>query len=296
MKIGFLTNRIVECGLTDLTDIANWSIANGFQDLEVGPTIQMDDKKFSNVIHETGINISALTYCRNYLSVDSGEAQHHRDQLIKRLEFAGDNGVEKIVTSTGILKQSNTDKYDGYEAIRQLPISSLDAVVAFFEPIVRLAEKKKVKIAVENCPLMGNISISPVMWRELFKRIDSDYFGLTYDPSHLVWQFIDPYKYISEFGNKIFHVHAKDTIIYEEKLKESGFLTDFNWWEYSLPGTGMIDWVKLFTELKKINYQGTISIEHEDNQRSNSIEDVKAGLIQGREFIQQTIASIEGGK
>lgn len=72
-----------------------------------------------------------------------------------------------------------------------------------FASIVEYAEKKNVKLAFENCPLMGNIAISPVMWREILKRLDSKMVGLAYDPSHLVWQFIDPYAPVAEFGDRI---------------------------------------------------------------------------------------------
>ncbi|MDQ0222601.1 sugar phosphate isomerase/epimerase family protein [Streptococcus moroccensis] len=289
VKIGFLTNRLVQLGESNLESIANWAMANGFRDLEVGPTIPMEEELFADVIHKTGISISALTYCRNYLSSISEEADMHRKELIKRINFAGDNNVEKIVTSTGILKPIREDIYDSYESIRKLPSRSFDDVVKFFEPIVELAENKKVKIAVENCPLMGNIAISPVMWRALLEKLDSEYFGLTYDPSHLVWEFINPYDYISEFGNKIFHIHAKDTIVDHKRLSETGILTNFDWWEYALPGTGDLDWDRFFKELQKVNYKGTISIEHEDKEHSNSLDEVKNGLIFGQKFIQEKL-------
>ncbi len=115
--------------------------------------------------------------------------------------------------------------------------------------LVEQAEKNNVRLCFENCPLMGNIAISPVMWKKLFERLPSDHLGLAYDPSHLVWEMIDPYTPLLEFKDKIFHVHAKDTAIDRVKLARTGILTDFSWWSYRIPGRGELDWRQLLGQL-----------------------------------------------
>ncbi len=35
-------------------------------------------------------------------------------------------------------------------------------------------------------------------------------FGFNFDPSHLIWQGVDPVEFIREFPNRIYHVHMKD--------------------------------------------------------------------------------------
>lgn len=207
----------------------------------------------------------------------------------KRIKFAGELGIEKIVTSTGIDKKGIGECYDRADAIRKTPIHSLEIFLEQFKDIFELAERYQVKIAFENCPLMGNIAISPAMWKEIFSRIDNPYVGLAYDPSHLVWQMIDPYKFIEEFSDKIFHVHAKDTEILREELERTGFLTDFSWWKYRIPGNGEINWRKLLNELKRCNYSGTISIEHEDPDYEGSLKSVKEGVLLSREYLSQFI-------
>jgi len=207
MRLGFMTNILVKKGMLHLDEIAEWAAAQGFEDLEVGPTVPMERELFERVLEKGKVAITSLTYCRNFLSTDSGEAEAHIAELKKRIAFAGDLGIEKIVTSTGINKTLEEGIYDKADSIRRTPARSLDQFVETFAPIVEYAEKKNVKLAFENCPLMGNIAISPVMWREILKRLDSKMVGLAYDPSHLVWQFIDPYAPVAEFGDRIFHVH-----------------------------------------------------------------------------------------
>ena len=289
MRLGFMTNILVKKGMVHLDEIAEWAAAQGFEDLEVGPTVPMERELFERVLEKGKVAITSLTYCRNFLSTDSGEAEAHIAELKKRIAFAGDLGIEKIVTSTGINTTLEEGIYDKADSIRRTPARSLNQFVETFAPIVEYAEKKNVKLAFENCPLMGNIAISPVMWREILKRLDSKMVGLAYDPSHLVWQFIDPYAPVAEFGDRIFHVHAKDTEIKEERLKECGILTDFSWWSYRIPGHGLLDWRKLTGELEKAGYQGTVSIEHEDPDYEDSLELVENGLILGKEYLKAFI-------
>lgn len=285
MQFGFMTNILVKHGMATLSSLAQWAVANGFSDMEVGPTVPMDEKEFASVMKETGMNISSMTYCRNFLSSDKEEAIHHIAELEKRIEFASHLGIEKIVTSTGIDKRVEEGIYDKADSIRRTPIRSIDTFLQTFSPIVALAEKKNVKLAFENCPLMGNIAISPFMWREIFSRLESDSVGLAYDPSHLVWQGIDPIQPLMEFPSKIFHVHAKDTIVDRKILKDRGILTDFSWWRYVIPGNGEIDWKAFFATLSAIGYHGTISIEHEDNDYSGSLENVEKGILLGQKYL-----------
>jgi len=301
MKIGFLTNSLVEQaklhgvdGFGTLTQVADWAAGHGFTDLEVGPMLPLDRPDYENVLAGGKINVTALIYCRNYLSTDPAEAAGHLEQLKKRIEFAGALGIEKVITSTGINKAIEEGIYDRDPAvkdrgnmIRRIPVRSMDAFVDTFGPLVELAEKNNVKLCFENCPLMGNIAISPVMWKRIFERLDSDKLGLAYDPSHLVWEMIDPYAPIEEFADKIYHFHAKDTAIDRQQLARTGILTDFSWWTYRIPGRGELDWQRIFELLKKIGYNGTISIEHEDADYEGSLDKVAEGILASRSYLQQ---------
>ena len=133
----------------------------------------------------------------------------HCDALRERIQFAGEMGIEKIVCSTGVTAQS-------FEGMGFTPEKSLPAVVELAKQFVDLAEKNGVRLCYENCPMMGNIATSPDMWEAIFDAVGSERLGLCYDPSHLVWQFIDPYRNIYKFADKIFHVHAKDKPLGED--------------------------------------------------------------------------------
>lgn len=303
MKIGFLTNALVEqarrSGLNTfqtLDEVAAWAADHGFTDLECGPMLPLDRAAYERVLGEGRIAITALIYCRNYLSTDPEEAATHLAELKKRIEFAGALGIDKVVTSTGINKRIEEGIYDRDpnvkdrgNMIRRIPVRSLDQVVDLYGPLLELAEKNNVRLCLENCPLMGNIAISPVMWRRIFQRLDSDKLGLAYDPSHLVWEMIDPYAPLDEFKDKIFHVHAKDAAIDRARLAETGILTDFSWWSYRIPGRGELDWKKLLSKLKANGYTGTISLEHEDAAYEGTLPAVQQGLLDGKAHLEQCL-------
>lgn len=303
MKIGFLTNALVEqarrSGLNTfqtLDEVAAWAADHGFTDLECGPMLPLDRAAYERVLGEGRIAITALIYCRNYLSTDPEEAATHLAELKKRIEFAGALGIDKMVTSTGIDKRIEEGIYDRDpnvkdrgNMIRRIPVRSLDQVVDLYGPLLELAEKNNVRLCLENCPLMGNIAISPVMWRRIFQRLDSDKLGLAYDPSHLVWEMIDPYAPLDEFKDKIFHVHAKDAAIDRARLAETGILTDFSWWSYRIPGRGELDWKKLLSKLKANGYTGTISLEHEDAAYEGTLPAVEHGLLDGKAHLEQCL-------
>lgn len=304
MKIGFLTNALVEQArrsgsdaFSTLPQVADWAAAHGFTDLECGPMLPLDRAAYEQVLGEGRIGISALIYCRNYLSTDPEEAAQHLAALKERIVFAGALGIDKVVTSTGIDKSVVEGLYDRDPAlrdrgnlIRRIPAQSLDRVVDLFGPLVELAEKNNVRLCFENCPLMGNIAISPVMWKKLFERLPSDHLGLAYDPSHLVWEMIDPYTPLLEFKDKIFHVHAKDTAIDRVKLARTGILTDFSWWSYRIPGRGELDWRQLLGQLTAEGYDGTLSLEHEDAAYEGSVEAVENGLLDGKAWLEKCMA------
>jgi sugar phosphate isomerase/epimerase len=278
MHMGLLTNSLTGVGVKDLHEIACWAAEHQITELEIGPAIPMDKKLLNDVLNKGRVKIGAMIYCRNYISEDEAVAKEHSAALKARIEFAGDMGIGKVVCSAGQRKES-------VEGLDFKPEKSIDASVAFFSEMVELAEKKNVKLCFEMCPWMWNIACAPNVWDMLFDRIKSDKLGLCYDPSHLVWQMIDPYRVLKEYRSKIFHVHGKDTEIDREKLSRYGVLQNVKWWRHRLPGLGELDWRRIVDILYEIGYDGVISIEHEDPVWEGSEEKVKTGILISRDHI-----------
>lgn len=280
MRMSLLTNSLTEVGVKDLHAIADWAAANDIHDLDVGPAIAMDRDVFEKVLSEGKVQIKTMIYCRNFLSDNAEEAQAHQQALMERIRFAGALGIEKIVCSTGVTR-------DSFAGMGFQPEKSLDACVELAKRFLEEAEKNNVRLCWENCPMMGNIATSPDMWQALFDRLNSNRIGLCYDPSHLVWQDIDPYENIFRFRDKIFLVHAKDTHVDLAKRSRYGVLQNGKWWQHRLPGLGDLDWNRIVDNLYQIGYDGAITIEHEDPVWGGSEEKVKRGILKTRDHVSQ---------
>ncbi len=93
-----------------------------------------------------------------------------------------------------------------------------DIVRVYTERYFPACQANKVRILWEPYPGGANIAISPAGFEALFKGFgDSPYVGLQYDPSHLVWQMMDPIQTARDFADKIYDVHLKDTEIRWER-------------------------------------------------------------------------------
>ncbi|GAA2128394.1 sugar phosphate isomerase/epimerase family protein [Glycomyces algeriensis] len=94
-------------------------------------------------------------------------------------------------------------------------------------------------------------------------------FGLNWDPSHMVWQDIDPAAFLWDFRERIYHVDCKDT---RKRLDgRNGRLgSHLAWgdprrgWDFVSTGHGDVPWEDCFRVLNAIGYAGPISIEWED--------------------------------
>jgi sugar phosphate isomerase/epimerase len=95
-------------------------------------------------------------------------------------------------------------------------------------------------------------------------------FGFNFDPSHLIWQGVDPVEFIRAFPDRIYHVHVKDAIV--TLNGRSGILASHlnfgdprRGWDFRSPGRGGVNFEEIIRALNTINYQGPLSVEWEDS-------------------------------
>ena len=239
-----------------------------------------------NLLKEKGISISGLGYYPNPLEANDKNATAYIEHIKKVIDAANQLGLENVNTFIGRDHQKNIK--DNFEKFKKL-----------WPPIVKHAEGKGVKIGIENCPMFfsndewpggKNLASSPAIWRRMFEEIPSPNFGLNYDPSHLVWQFMDYVRPIYEFKDRIFHVHIKDAKVLRGNLNDVGILaTPLSFHSPKLPGLGDVDWGKFFSALTDIGYDGAACVEVEDRAFEGSLEMRKRSLFQSREYLKQYV-------
>ena len=95
-------------------------------------------------------------------------------------------------------------------------------------------------------------------------------FGFNFDPSHLLWQGVDPVEFIRAFPDRIYHVHVKDSIV--TLNGKSGILASHlnfgdprRGWDFRSPGRGSVNFEEIVRALNVIDYSGPLSVEWEDS-------------------------------
>lgn len=292
MQFGLVTNCL---GKTTIDEAVGVAESLGFDCLEVGPSVVRDRQTFRHVQNNSRVWIHSFIYGRNFLTHNVVDRETYRAELLNLLDIALDVGVRQITSATGVDPDLTLEQ-------------NIEAALGFWAPILSDAQKGGVRIALEFCPTAGNFALGPYAWRKLLAAtIGWPNFGLNYDPSHLLWQFIEPYSPLEEFGEYVLSVHAKDTVVWHTKLAEHGILTPYRcvettgfgpeearaaWWEYRLPGDGDLDWQRFFSSLQKVGFTGAVLLEHEAAEYLGSRERVVEGLKKGLMFLRAVEASV----
>ncbi|HKU04001.1 MAG TPA: sugar phosphate isomerase/epimerase family protein [Arthrobacter sp.] len=113
-------------------------------------------------------------------------------------------------------------------------------------------------------------------------------FGLNWDPSHMVWQDIDPVGFLWDFQDRIYHVHCKDTKKRLTNGRNGRLSSHLAWadprrgWDFISTGHGDVPWEDAFRMLNSINYRGPLSVEWEDAGM-----DRLAGAPEALEFVRR---------
>ena len=120
-----------------------------------------------------------------------------------------------------------------------------------------------------------------------------DVIGANFDPSHLVWQGIDPVAAIRALGGAIYHFHAKDTKIDAYNTAVNGVLDTNHYgdeigrsWIFRTVGygNGLDYWRDMISNLRLVGYDRVMSIEHED-----SLMTTDEGLEKAVAFLKDSI-------
>ena len=303
MKLGLVSAILPDLSFEEVVDYA---ASVGFQCLEVccwpkGKAV----RRYAGITHidleglttekmiyyrdyaeKRGVGISSLGYYPNPLDPDKEASDAALEHIKKLIGVSAGMGIGMVTTFIGRDKNKNVEE-------------NLELFKKLWTPVVRLAEEKKVKIAIENCPMLytanewpggNNLACTPEIWRQMFTLVPSENLGLNYDPSHLYLIGASATKPLYEFKSRIFHVHFKDIKIYQEKLDEYGhFSYPGLWHSPKLPGLGSVDFSAFCSALYDIRYEGPACIEVEDKAFEGNIALVKQGIEQSYRYMRQFV-------
>ena len=91
-----------------------------------------------------------------------------------------------------------------------------------FNPILDVFGECGVKFALEVHPT--EIAFDLYTAERALEALDHrEEFGFNFDPSHLIWQGVDPVEFIRAFPDRIFHVHMKDAIVNAQRPQRASW-------------------------------------------------------------------------
>jgi len=279
MRFGLLTAILEGTTFEEAVDFAS---ANGLECLEVAcwPNSGGAKRRYAGVCHidaealtpekaeyykdyclKRGVVISSLGYYPNTLDPDLEKRKTYIDHIHALIDASALLGVNMVTTFLG------RDPGKTVEA-------NLELVKEVWPSILDHAKEKNVRIAIENCPMLftndqwpggQNLMTTPANWRRAFELIPSPNLQICYDPSHFIWQMIDPIAPIFEFANRLAACHAKDIILRRDKLQQVGIMaTPLQFMQPVIPGHGDVPWSKYFEALYSVGFTGTVALEFED--------------------------------
>jgi sugar phosphate isomerase/epimerase len=196
-----------------------------------------------------------------------GVRQRAAEEMKHTARFAAKLGVKTVVGFTG----SSIWKY-----VAMFPPVSQEAVDAGYQdfadrwnPILDVFDEVGVRFAHEVHPS----EIAYDYWtcvRTLEAIGHREAFGLNWDPSHFIWQQLDPVDFILEFRRRIYHVDCKDVKLRLGNGRNGRLGSHLAWadlrrgWDFVSTGRGDVPWEASFRALNSIGYDGPISVEWED--------------------------------
>ena len=310
MKLGVLTNVFRELSLEEA--LAKFKTM-GIEALEIGcggypgkehcdpQKLLSDDAALTawlDTIKKYGMEIAALSVHGNPVHPDKAMAEKFHNEFVNTVLLAEKIGIDTVVTFSGCPGGSPEDKMPNWvtcpwpnEYGEVLKYQWNEVLIPYWKKTVEFAKAHGVtKIALEMHP--GFCVYNPETLLKLRAAV-GDVIGANFDPSHLIWQGVDPVAAIRKLAGAIYHFHAKDTKVDKYNTAENGVLDNKHYrdelhrsWIFRAVGYGNTQqyWRDMISALRLAGYDKVMSIEHEDSLMTG-----EEGLRHAAEFLKQSI-------
>lgn len=265
----------------NLPNLISWAKENGLEVIDLG----RDAVESASVVRAAGLRIGSIDFFDNK-SMISPDADKRNAAIAANRDFiqacASDEPTNFFLVMLPEKPELPRAENFGY-------------MVESFTALAPVLEANNSRIVIEGWPGPGALCCTPEGMRAFLQAVPSKAMGVNYDPSHLLRMGIDPLRFLREFGERVYHVHGKDTELLAENQYEYGteqpatFVKPIRFgaqaWRYTIPGHGQVRWVDTFRLLVEQGYQGCVSIELEDANFNGPTEGEQLGILLGARFL-----------
>jgi len=300
VKLGVFT---VVLGQLPLADALDRVLALGLDAVEIGTGNYPGDSHLvpalRREVESRGLEISALSCHGNPLHPDADFAKQSHETWQRTAQLAAELDVQTVVCFSGCPGDGPTAAQPNWvtcawppEYLEILEWQWNERAIPYWTEQAAFARETGVRVAIEPHP--GFLVYNPETALRLRDACGPE-IGVNFDPSHFVWQGIDPLLAVREIGaaGAIFHVHAKDVYVDPHNRARNGVLDTKHYgrfsersWSFRSVGYGQGEqfWRDFVSALRMAGYDGVLSIEHEDGLAS-----VEEGLAKAVEVLKAAV-------
>ena len=316
MKLGVLTNML---GAWPFEKALELFTSLGIEMVEIGaggypgkqhadPAVLLHSEtelqKYKELLKKYNVEISAISCHGNPVHPNKEIAKNFDTEMRQAILLAEKLGVHQINTFSGCPGDCPTSENPNWvtcpwpnEFGDILNYQWNDVLLPYWAEFVKFAADHGVdKIGFELHPgfCVYNTESMLRIRREIGPAL-----GANLDPSHLIWQGMEPVAVIRALGDAIFHFHAKDTKVDKYNTAVNGVLDTKPYsdeihrsWVFRSVGYGNDElyWKEIISNLRMVGYDHAISIEHED-----SIMSQKEGLERAVSMLKRCIMGEQPG-
>ena len=319
MKLGVFSPVLAQSTFKEMIE---YLASLGVQQVEMGaggypgkahfdPEVLLKDdakiEEIKKILADNNMSIAAISCHGNPVHPDKATAEMYHNDFNNAVLLAEKLGVDTIVGFSGCPGDSEGSKWPNWvtcswpeDYLSVLDYQWNEVLIPYWKKEAEFCKAHGIKkIAFEMHPGFCVYNTSTVL---KLREAVGDIIGANVDPSHLLWQGMDPVEVIKVLGkaNAIHHFHAKDTKIDKTNTAVNGVLDvghygnvlDRSWVFRTVGyGNGKEMWNAVISTLKATGYDGVISIEHEDSMMSP-----KEGLEKAISFLKEVIIYEQPGE
>ena len=253
--------------------------------------------EFQETIRKSGLEVCALAAHGNPVHPQKAIAEEFDRDFRNAVLLAEKIGVDTVITFSGCPGDHPGALYPNWatcpwpdDFLKILDYQWNEVLIPYWKEAGAFAKSHGVKVALEMHPGFCVYNAETLL---RLREAVGDVIGANFDPSHLVWQGVDPVAAIRKLEGAIYHVHAKDTKIDKYNTAVNGVLDTKHYsdelhrsWVFRSVGYGnpMQYWRDLISNLRLCGYDKVLSIEHED-----SLMTPEEGLEKAVYFLKQAI-------
>jgi sugar phosphate isomerase/epimerase len=227
----------------------------------------------------------------------NGEAEGVRQRAAEEIK-----NTARAAAKFGVKQVNGFTGSSIWHMIYSFPPNNPDAIEAGYKdfadrwnPIMDVFDEVGVKFGLEVHPTEIAYDI-PTPEKTLAAIGRRPAFGINFDPSHLIHQFVDPVEFLATFADRIYHVHVKDSRV-NINGRNSILGSHLNFgdprrgWDFVSPGRGDAKWDLIFRALNRIGYDGPLSVEWEDSGMDREFGAAEAAaMIRRTDFTPSNVA------